>query len=61
MAKLTAKRKKNLPKSAFAIIEYYTVGGEKNGGAIILYMIKFMQLMLWLEWINTEPLKKKPK
>lgn len=30
MAELTAKRRRSLPKSTFAIIEYYTVGGKKK-------------------------------
>ncbi|MFW9899742.1 MAG: hypothetical protein ACFFDY_00465 [Candidatus Thorarchaeota archaeon] len=30
MAELTTKRRKALPKRAFAIIEYYTVGGKRK-------------------------------
>lgn len=30
MAELTSKKRKALPKSAFAIIEYYTVGGKRK-------------------------------
>lgn len=30
MAELTSKKRKALPKSAFAIIEYYMVGGKRK-------------------------------